>query len=160
MSASTSSAVGEYFSRLYERASDMVTNLTQPQDSESRPLLHGQSSNAEYGATTDNSIPVPKPRKVVTPIKVEAKVWFANEVRTILPLTFSERGSLGCVPRCSSAHSLLLTSTLPPITTLCLAQRCPLATLVPRRWSVALALCMHCFRLSSCFGACTATSAG
>lgn len=84
MSASTSSAVGEYFTRLYERASDLVTSMTQPQDNESRPLLHGQSSNTEYGATTDNSIPVPKPRKVVTPIKVEAKVWFANEVRITL----------------------------------------------------------------------------
>lgn len=77
----------------------MVTNMTQPQDSESRPLLHGQSSNAEYGATGDNSIPVPKPRKVVTPIKVEAKVWFANEV-CMSSLTCSGLGFRGCVPRC------------------------------------------------------------
>ncbi|WFD20974.1 alcohol dehydrogenase (NADP(+)) [Malassezia caprae] len=83
MSASSSSAVGEYFTRLYERASDMVANMTQPNDSESRPLLHGQSS-AEYGATNDNSIPVPKPRKVVTPIKVEAKRTWISWLRASL----------------------------------------------------------------------------
>ncbi|WFD44223.1 hypothetical protein MPSI1_002889 [Malassezia psittaci] len=53
------------------------------QSQEQQPLLHGQSSR-EYGTTT-NEIPVPKPRPVKSPVKVEAKVWFANEPEPVPP---------------------------------------------------------------------------
>ena len=56
----------------------MVNRVGHNVSEETRPLLHGQSHNS-YQGTENDSIPVPKPRKVITPIKVEAKVWFANE---------------------------------------------------------------------------------
>lgn len=54
---------------------------------EREPLLHDEaatSSNAgastSYGATSSNPrFVVPKPPKVKTPVRVEAKVWLANE---------------------------------------------------------------------------------
>ncbi|KAI3624106.1 hypothetical protein GLX27_002880 [Malassezia furfur] len=74
---SVSSTVGGYISNLYERASQMV-HPSDERTGEQQPLLHGQSS-PEYGSTPRDTIPVPKPRKVKSPVKVEAKVWFANE---------------------------------------------------------------------------------
>ncbi|WFD40944.1 uncharacterized protein MJAP1_003935 [Malassezia japonica] len=74
----SSSSDGGYLSRLYERASHLIHNAG-PQSEEQQPLLHGQRSSTEYGSVPENQIPVPKPRKVQSPVKVEAKVWFANE---------------------------------------------------------------------------------
>lgn len=56
----------------------MVNQVRHVSSDETRPLLHGQGQRS-YQGTEDDSIPVPKPRPVVTPVKVEAKVWFANE---------------------------------------------------------------------------------
>ena len=71
-------STGNYFTRIYERAADMVNQVRHVSSDETRPLLHGQGQRS-YQGTEDDSIPVPKPRPVVTPVKVEAKVWFANE---------------------------------------------------------------------------------
>ena len=71
-------STGNYFTRIYERAADMVNQVRHVSSDETRPLLHGQGQRS-YQGTDDDSIPVPKPRPVVTPVKVEAKVWFANE---------------------------------------------------------------------------------
>ena len=81
--SSTQGSANSYLSQLYNRASNMIYNATtSSQDGENRPLLHGQRDQSAYGTVPKNRIPVPKPRKVQTPIKVEAKVWFANEVRS------------------------------------------------------------------------------
>lgn len=98
---SVSSTVGGYVSNLYERASQMV-RPSDERTGEQQPLLHGQSS-PEYGSTPRDTIPVPKPNKVKSPVKVEAKVWFANEVRPHIaqpPLTDSAPGFRGCAALC------------------------------------------------------------
>lgn len=160
MSASTTSAVRDYFSHLYERASNMVTSMTKPREGETRPLLHGQSSNAEYGTTSDNNIPVPKPRKVVTPIKVEAKVWFANEVCILgMAYLYSEPGFRGSVRRCCSARSPSLCSTLPRTTTPFPARMYLQVTLLRPKRSAPLVSSMPRFPCLSCNGAYTTTSA-
>lgn len=131
-SAQTSSAIGGYLSNLYERASHFVNEHTGHSE-ERQPLLHGQSSQ-EYGSVPDNQIPVPKPRKVQSPVKVEAKVWFANEVGTAFPhqwLTPSVRGFRGCVALSLWARSLLLFSTLRHTSSLSLSRR--LLSRVPTR---------------------------
>lgn len=109
---SVSSTVGGYISNLYERASQMV-HPSDERTGEQQPLLHGQSS-PEYGSTPRDTIPVPKPRKVKSPVKVEAKVWFANEVCPRIahpPLTDSAPGFRGCVALCLWARSHSRSST-------------------------------------------------
>lgn len=111
---SVSSTVGGYISNLYERASQMV-HPSEERTGEQQPLLHGQSS-PEYGSTPRDTIPVPKPRKVKSPVKVEAKVWFANEVclRIVcFPLTDSAPGFHGCVALCLWVRSRSRSSILP-----------------------------------------------
>ncbi|WFD32559.1 hypothetical protein MSPP1_003607 [Malassezia sp. CBS 17886] len=82
MSADTSPSPeesGSYMSRLVERASQVIKQVAPSREGESRPLLHGQGQTRHYGAVPESEIPVPKPRPVKSPVKVEAKVWFANE---------------------------------------------------------------------------------
>ncbi|WFD36692.1 hypothetical protein MCUN1_003579 [Malassezia cuniculi] len=69
----------EILTSAYNTVAKAINRGTAAVAEEARPLLHGQSSSDSYGAVPENAIPVPKPRKVVTPVKVEAKVWFANE---------------------------------------------------------------------------------
>lgn len=70
---------GQYVTRAYGAVVSALQRGTEAVENEARPLLHGQEAAENYGAVPDSEIPVPKPRKVVTPVKVEAKVWFANE---------------------------------------------------------------------------------
>jgi len=81
---------GGMFSQLYDRAVNLFRTPAAA-EGEARPLLHGQNGESseapaqqqqQYGAVPSGSgVRVPKPRKVQSPVKVEAKVWFANEVR-------------------------------------------------------------------------------
>lgn len=76
--ASVISRGEELVSRAYNSAVHAIQRGASAASQEARPLLHGQSGD-NYGTVPENEIPVPKPRQVVTPVKVEAKVWFANE---------------------------------------------------------------------------------
>lgn len=146
----SSSSDGGYLSRLYERASHLIHNAG-PQSEEQQPLLHGQRSSTEYGSVPENQIPVPKPRKVQSPVKVEAKVWFANEVRTHLHLgtrltRSSVPGFRGSVLRSSWALFRSPCSILPHTLTLSPFPRLSSRALV---WAATLAQPRPCAPLVS-----------
>lgn len=81
---------------LYRRSTMVLNSLfgwpaqRQGQEDEREPLLQGQAGSEDhgpdgrYGSTSGSRrVTVPKPPKVKTPVRVEAKVWLANEVSSV-----------------------------------------------------------------------------
>ena len=58
-----------------ERRADRIPDPIDPAGRERDTMIVPR----DYGATMTDPVPVRVPKKIATPIKVEGKVWFANE---------------------------------------------------------------------------------
>lgn len=90
-------------------------NSTDESNSERQPLISrdGQQEGAAgYGSTSNpRAFVVPKPPKVKTPVRVETKVWLANEVGRAMVVLYRQEEHLTDFER----HPLLLVLfSLPP----------------------------------------------
>lgn len=80
-----------YRRSLYALQNVFSSNPNANLQAEREPLLNGHddgqgtsSGQNQYGSVLDlpPEMRVPKPKKVISQVRVEAKVWFANEVST------------------------------------------------------------------------------